>query len=111
PNSADCRASESAPLVTKQFALDQPGGNGRAIDLDEGPIAARTQIVNRSRNEFLAGAGLSQDEHGGIGGRPNFAFPSQNAYGRAAADDSLKVMLGLRIVLEGNLLRAIRGPQ
>ena len=30
-------------------------------------VLARARLVNRTRNEFLAGAGFTEDQHGGVG--------------------------------------------
>jgi len=54
-------AGEGSPLVAKQLAFKQPGGNRRAVQADERKIPARTQAVNGARNQLLAGPGFSQD--------------------------------------------------
>ena len=53
-------AGEGAFLVAEQLALDQPCGDGRAVELDEGPVAAGAQLVEGAGDEFLAGAGLAR---------------------------------------------------
>src|SRR5580700_11530778 len=53
----DC-SGKRAPLMTEEFAFEQSGWNGGAINLDERIRSPRTQIVNRARNQFLAGAGF-----------------------------------------------------
>ena len=73
------RAGERALLVPEQFALQQPGGNGGAVQLDERAIAARTQAVNGARQQLLAGSRFSLDQHGGIGGRDRFNLPEHLA--------------------------------
>ena len=49
-------AGEGALLVAEQFAFDQVAGNGGHVDGDEGAPLALAVIVQRSRDEFLAGA-------------------------------------------------------
>jgi len=57
---------DGAPLVPKQFTLQQAAGDGRAIELDQEsrlPVAAE---VEGAGDEFLARTGLSQQEYGRI---------------------------------------------
>jgi hypothetical protein len=63
------RAGERAFLVAEEFALDQAFGEGAAVHRHEGLAAAAAQVVHMPRDQFLAGAGLSDDEHVGIAGR------------------------------------------
>jgi hypothetical protein len=55
--------------MDKQFALEECGGNGRAVDRDKSVAPAYAGIVNSSRNRFLACARLSSDEDGAVGSR------------------------------------------
>ena len=66
------RAGESAAFVAKQFRFQKAGRNGSAIDFDESALAARAQIVNGAGDEFLAGAGFAEDQHGGARRRGQF---------------------------------------
>src|SRR6202007_936476 len=56
------RAGERSPFMAKQFTFEQPGRNGSTIELNERPSVARTAAVNSARDEFLAGASLTQQE-------------------------------------------------
>ena len=49
-------AGEGAFLVAEEFAFDQAGGNGGAVDLDEGSFAARAEPVDGAGEQFLAGS-------------------------------------------------------
>jgi hypothetical protein len=49
-------------LVTEQLGLDQSVGDGGAVDRDERPIPARTQVVDRSGDQLLAGSGFAFDQ-------------------------------------------------
>src|SRR5262249_47671675 len=60
------RAGESAFLVTEDLALEQRFGNGRAIDRNKRHLPARAQLVDRLRNQFLAGARLAPDQDVGL---------------------------------------------
>src|SRR5690348_11231560 len=60
-------APVKAPLfVAEQLALDQPGGQGGTVDLDEGFLLPVAAGVDRPRDEFLAGPRLARDENRGV---------------------------------------------
>ena len=61
-------AGERALLVAEQLALEQVGGDRAAVDRHERALAARTEIMDGARDDFLAGAGLAEDEHVGVEG-------------------------------------------
>src|ERR1700730_15999341 len=54
--------------MSEQFAFEKPGGHRRTVDLDETPVVARTKFMDRSRDDFLACAGLAGQQHGRIVG-------------------------------------------
>src|SRR4029450_564912 len=60
------RAREGAALVAEELGLDQLTRDRGSIDRDAGPSAARRQLVDRPRDELLAGAALARDEHGDV---------------------------------------------
>ena len=84
-------AREGALLVAEQFALQQPRGDGRAVELDEGALAARAQVVKRTGDEFLAGAGFATNEHRGIGGGDRLDLLEDPAQGGAPPTISPKL--------------------
>ena len=55
------RAGERALHVTEEVALHQTLGDGRAVEGDQGAVAARARVVDRARDELLAGAALAVD--------------------------------------------------
>ena len=61
-------AGKGALLVAEQLALQEPRGDGRAVELDEGALAARAQVVKGTGDEFLARACFATNEHRGAGG-------------------------------------------
>ena len=63
------RAGERALLVAEQLALDEAGGDRGAVHLDEQALAPRAGLVDRARDQLLAGAGLARDEDGGVRAR------------------------------------------
>ena len=67
PDAARVGAGEGALLVAEQLGLDQVARDRRHVDGDERPVAPLAVIVQRARDQFLAGAGLAGDHHGQIG--------------------------------------------
>jgi hypothetical protein len=55
-------SGKSAPLVPKQFALNQAFSERTAIDRNEGPGAPRAQVVNMACDQFFAGASFADDK-------------------------------------------------
>ena len=52
---------EGAPLVAEELALHEALGQGRAVDLDEGALAAGRVVVQGPGDEALARARLAAD--------------------------------------------------
>ena len=59
--------------MAEQFAFQELWGDGRAIDIHEGFLAAAAVVVNGSCHQFLACARLAGDEDG-VGLRPGYFF-------------------------------------
>jgi hypothetical protein len=57
------RPGEGARLVAEELAVEQPLGEGGAVQLDEGLVPARREVVEAGGDELLAGAPLADDEH------------------------------------------------
>ena len=51
-------AGERALLVSEQFALEQLGGDGAAVDGDEGTLAARARGVDGARGDLFSRTGF-----------------------------------------------------
>ena len=63
-------AGERALLVAEQLALEEVGGDGAAVDDDEGLVPARALALwMASAAWLLAGAGLALEEHGDVAWR------------------------------------------
>ena len=45
--------------MPEQLAFEKTRRDGGAVDLDQGSLAARAEIVNGASNQFLACTGLS----------------------------------------------------
>ena len=60
-------AGEGALLMAEQLALDQVARDRRHVDGDERPGLALAVIVQRARDQFLAGARLAGNHHRQVG--------------------------------------------
>ena len=81
------RAGEGALLMPEQLALDQTGGDGGAVELDEGLVIPTAQAVDRAGDELLPGAGLALNQHGGVRRRYLLHQPHHPLQRRAVPDD------------------------
>src|SRR5262249_45932867 len=59
-------ARECTALVTEKFALQQAGGNRRAIELHEGLMLSVASVVDGTGNQFLACASLAKNQNGRV---------------------------------------------
>ena len=55
--------------MTEELALDEFGGDGGAVDLDERPVTAWAELMQLSGHQLLASAVLASDEDPGAGRR------------------------------------------
>ena len=60
-------AGEGALLVAEQLALDEIARNRGHVDGDERPALALAVVVQRARDQFLAGARFAGDHHREVG--------------------------------------------
>src|SRR5690606_32007649 len=54
---------ERALLVAEQLVLQDLAGEGTAVQCDERPLPTRRLVVDRARDELLAGPALAHNEH------------------------------------------------
>lgn len=66
PGTITVGTGEGAADMAEEFALEEIGGDRRAIDRNEGARPAAAEIVNGARHHLLAGPRLAGDEHGHI---------------------------------------------
>src|SRR6185436_4321814 len=59
------RSGVCAALATEQLALEQLAGNRRAVDPHHWAPAPLTGVMDGLREDFLATAGLAEQQHGG----------------------------------------------
>ena len=80
-------AGEGAFLVAEELGFDQFGGHGGAVQRDEGAVAARAAIMQRARDQFLAGAGLAQNADARFAGGHPIHLRHHAPHGLAGVND------------------------
>ena len=55
-------AGKRPPFVSEELAFEKAGRHGRAVHLHQIAVVARAELVNRPRDDFLAGASLSGNQ-------------------------------------------------
>ena len=104
------RAGEGARLVAEQLALDQRLRQRRAADLEKRLLGAGRVVVQRVRDQLLAGARFAADEDGGVGARHLLDLLVRLLHGPAGADDVAEVVALLQLALELAVLVEQAGP-
>ena len=74
--------------MAEKLRLDHGLGESRAVERDEGRIGARRQVVQGARHHLLAGAGLADDHHRGIGAGEMADLLAQADHGGGFADEA-----------------------
>ncbi|MNQ86160.1 hypothetical protein D3C85_1013460 [compost metagenome] len=57
------RPGERAALVAEQLGLEQLLGDGRAVECDKGLVGPRPEVVQATRDQFLAATGFAANQH------------------------------------------------
>ena len=83
------RAGEGAAFVAEQFAFQQVFRDGAAVDGDERLFRARTEVVHRLGQRFLAGAAFAQQQDRNVGGGDLFDVAADLQHAGVAGDDPL----------------------
>src|SRR6266478_1188209 len=83
-------ASESSPFMSEQLAFEKTCRHSRAVHLDHIPAAARAELVNRSRDDLLAGPGLAGDQDGSVRGCYGLNLREDCAQTAVASHDRLQ---------------------
>jgi hypothetical protein len=55
--------------MSEKFAFEEANRHRCAVHLDQVSVSARAELVNRSRDDLLSGAGLSGNQDRGIHAR------------------------------------------
>ena len=100
PDTIAQRAGEGTLGVAEEFAFEQIGRDRRAVDADQRAIATPAVVVNGARHQFLAGAALASDEHGGVGRRHEIDLAQRLLDSGAAADDAVVIAVDADLLLQ-----------
>jgi hypothetical protein len=90
--SADMRIDSTrkgSAFVSEELAFEQAGWHRRAVHLHQISVSAGAELVNRSRDDFLAGAGLSGDQNGCIRACDGLHLAENGAQAAAAPYDRI----------------------
>lgn len=91
--------------MAEEFAFVKVLGDGGAIDLDQGLVAAATAFVNLTRHKLLAGTGLAVDQDRGIGGG-HLRDLGDHRFDCLAFSDDGAIGLGVgQLLFENNIFR------
>ena len=93
-------AGESSLFISKQFAFEQTGRNGGAVQLHEGALFAAASVVNGAGDQLLPRARLPEQEDSGISGSDSFHKFQNVLQCWAGPDDVLKVHLATDFFFE-----------
>ena len=99
------RTRVGPPLAAEELALDQPGGQARAVHLDERPVVPRAQPVDGVGDELLAHAGLAEDEDGRAGAGHLLDLTQDVPDRRALPDDPFVAVVDRDLLSEVRVLR------
>src|SRR5690606_24943019 len=90
------RPGERAALVAEQLGLEEVPRDRRHVERDEWLGRAGTVPVQRARDELLAGAGFTGDQHGARGLREAADRPEDLLHGRRLPQHVLRLPVRLR---------------
>src|SRR5438093_10487574 len=97
--------------MAKKLTFQQIQRNSSAIQPYEGTSAARADVVNRVRDQLLAGACFSLDKNGGIRRCHTFDLLEHLFQSRTVAYDLLESALIRKLLTTlDSLVRSHRGP-
>ena len=103
-------AGERALLVAEELALEERLGDRRAVEGDETRGGARTQVVDRARDDLLAGAALAGDQDRGLRGGDLVDQAVKLEHPRGLADELLEPAAADHLAPQEQYLLAHRRP-
>ena len=95
---------EGARLVAEQLRLDQLLGQRAAVHLHVGLVGARRVVVQRVRDQLLAGARLAANQHRGRGAGHLRHLLVEGLHRPAGADDVAEVVALLQLLAQLRVL-------
>ena len=90
--------------MPEQLAFDEPRRDRPAVHRDERPVPPAAQAVDAARNQLLAGARFTHDQHGGVGRRDLLDLVEHGREGGALAHQILESLLRLDLLVQHNVL-------
>ncbi len=103
------RSGEGTANMPEEFAFIEFLRDRRAIHPDERALASSAAFVNFASNEFLARAGLSQNQNGRISCCDHFDLPKQRPVGTASTNDLIRMKIGLIVERDTSMLTRQQG--
>src|SRR5690348_14527875 len=97
-------ARKGALFVAEHLALEKACRDGGAVEFDEGGLAARAEIVDGARQQFLAGAGFAVNQNRGVGGGDGFDLFEYGLQRGSLSDDFLEAMVGADLAFQVDFL-------
>ena len=97
-------AGERAAHVAEDLGLEQVLRDRAAVERDEPLRRARAGVMDRARDDFLAGAGLAADENRARRARDGLERLKQIAHRPAASDDALEAVPLLQLLAQPGVL-------
>src|SRR5258707_3261871 len=73
------RSGKGSAFMPEKLTFEETGRHRRTVHFDEIPAAARAELVNRARDNFLAGPGFAGDQDGGVRWRHGLDFREDGA--------------------------------
>ncbi len=86
------RAREGAFGVPEQLRFGEWFRDRGGVEADETLVGARAVVMDRPRDQLLAGAGLALDQHGAVHRRDKFENGEDMAHRRAVADHAVEAV-------------------
>src|ERR1700692_3092889 len=96
---ADC-AGERPLFMPKQFAFEQTGRNGSAIEFDKGAVLTPAVVVNSAGDQLLSRTRIAPQQHSRIAGCDRLHQFQNLLQGWAASNDVLKIELAANLFFE-----------
>jgi len=87
--------------MAEEFGFQQAVGQRAAVDGHKGPAPACAEVVQRTRRQFLAGAGFAAQQHRGIGHRTLVQQRERGAERSRAADEVQRAPVGFFLNVQG----------
>src|SRR6266404_5138579 len=83
-------ARKGSTFVSEELAFEKAGGHRRAVHLDQISVSTGAELVNRSRDDFLACAGLSGNQDGCVRAGHGLQLIENGAQAAAAPYDRVQ---------------------